>query len=137
MIVFFRRLLIRIGKSLPFILCGLVMLSCIEMSVAITTTDFVSYEDVVILNTPISFAIAKVFEYDLLIVFITLIVSIAIEACKWNLFATFFLLVHLLEKSYFDFELEPYQIYVIIAVNLLASGFFVYNGIRIITNKRS
>ena len=30
MIVFFRRLLIRIGKSLPFILCGLVMLSCID-----------------------------------------------------------------------------------------------------------
>ena len=131
MITKFRRLLIQIGKTLPFVLCGVVFISCLEMAFAVATNDYLLYDNIVILNTPISFFIGRYFEYDLLVCVISLITSIAIEACKWNLWTTFYLFVHLAEKSYFDFELDIWQIYVISILNLIISAYFTYKGITI------
>lgn len=133
MITTFRRLLIHVGKMLPFVLCGVVFVACLEMAFAVATNNYLLYDGVVILNTPISFFIGRYFEYDLLVCIVTLIISIAIEACKWNLWATFYLFVHLAEKSYFDFELYIWQIYAISIANLIVSGYFTYKGIRILT----
>ena len=124
-------LLIQIGKTLPFVLCGVLFISCIEMAFAVVTNDYLLYDGVVILNTPISFFIGRYFEYDLLVCIISLIMSIAIEACRWNLLATFYLFVHLAEKSFFDFELDVWQIYIIAIANLIVSGYFTYKGITI------
>ena len=131
MIIVFRRLLIRLGKCLPFILCGTICISCVEMLIALTTHDFIVYNGTIILNTPISFAIGLYFEYDTLVCVLSFVLSIAIEACKWNLWATFYLFFHLAEKSYFDFELDIWQIYTIAIVNLIVSGYFAYKGITI------
>lgn len=133
MITTFRRLLIHVGKMLPFVLCGVVFVACLEIAFAVATNDYLLYDGVVILNTPISFFIGRYFEYDLLVCIVTLIISIAIEACRWNLWATFYLFVHLAEKSYFDFELDIWQIYTIAIANLIVSGYFTYKGIRILT----
>ena len=133
MITAFRRLLTQVGKTLPFVLCGIVFISCLEMTFAVVTNDYLSYDNVVILNTPISFFIGRYFEYDILVCVISLITSIAIQACKWNLWATFYLFVHLAEKSYFDFELDVWKIYTIAIANLIVSGYFTYKGIRILT----
>jgi len=127
----FRRLLIHVGKMLPFVLCCVVFVACLEMAFAVATNDYLLYDGVVILNTPISFFIGCYFEYDLLVCVVTLITSIAIEACKWNLWATFYLFVHLAEKSYFDFELDIWQIYTIAIANIIVSGYFTYKGITI------
>lgn len=132
MIIVFRRLLIRLGKCLPFVLCGAICVSCVEMLIALATHDFISYNGTIILNTPISFAIGLYFEYDTLVCVLSFVLSIAIAACKWNLWATFYLLVHLMEKSYFDFELDEWQIYVIAIANLIVSGYFTYKGIKIL-----
>ena len=131
MITTFRRLLIQIGKTLPFVLCSIVFISCLEMAFAVATNDYLLYDGVVILNTPISFFIGRYFEYDLLVCVISSITSIAIEACSWNSWATFYLFVHLAEKSYFDFELDIWQIYTIAIANLIVSGYFTYKGITI------
>lgn len=131
MITTFRRLLIQIGKTLPFVLCSIVFISCIEMAFAAATSDCLLYDGMVILNTPISFFIGRYFEYDLLVCVISLITSIAIQACRWNLWATFYLFVHLAEKSYFDFELGVWQIYIISILNLIISAYFTYKGITI------
>ena len=131
MITTFRMLLIQIGKTLPFVLCSIVFISCLEMAFAVATNDYLLYDGVVILNTPIAFFIGRYFEYDLLVCIISLITSIAIQACKWNLWATFYLFVHIAEKSYFDFELDIWQIYAIATINLLVSGYFTYKGITI------
>ena len=131
MITTFRRLLIQIGKTLPFVLCSIVFISYLEMAFASATSDYLLYDGMVILNTPISFFIGRYFEYDLLVCVISLITSIAIEACRWNLWATFYLFVHLAEKSYFDFELDIWQIYTIAIANLIVSGYFTYKGITI------
>ena len=132
MTIVFRRLLIRLGKCLPFVLCGAICVSCVEMLIALAIHDFIRYNGTIILNTPISFAIGLYFEYDTLVCVLSFVLSIAISACKWNLWATFYLLVHLMEKSYFDFELDDWQIYVIAIVNLIVSGYFTYKGVKIL-----
>ena len=131
MITTFRRLLIQIGKTLPFVLCSIVFISYLEMAFASATSDYLLYDGMVILNTPISFFIGRYFEYDLLVCIISLIMSIAIEACRWNLWTTFYLFVHLAEKSFFDFELDVWQIYIIAIANLIVSGYFTYKGTTI------
>ena len=131
MITTFRRLLIQIGKTLPFVLCSIVFISYLEMAFSSATSDYLLYDGMVILNTPISFFIGRYFEYDLLVCIISLIMSIAIEACRWNLLATFYLFVHLAEKSFFDFELDVWQIYIIAIANLIVSGYFTYKGTTI------
>ena len=131
MITTFRRLLIQIGKTLPFVLCSIVFISCLEMAFAAATSDYLLHDGMVILNTPISFFIGRYFEYDLLVCVISLITSIAIQACRWNLWATFYLFVHLAEKYYFDFELDVWQIYIIAIANLIVSGYFTYKGTTI------
>ena len=132
MITTFRRLLIQFGKTLPFVLCGVILVSCLEMAFALATSDYLHYDGVIILNTPISFFIGQYFEYDLLVCIITLIISIAIEACKWNIWATFYTFFHIAEKSYFDFELEPTAIYIICIANIIVAGYLTIKGIKIL-----
>lgn len=132
-----RRLLINIGKMLPFVVCFLVLLNYAESLYAMMTEDYLSYDGCIILNTPIAFYIGSHFEYNIQMLVVLCVISLAIETCFYNKLACLYLCVNLFEKSYFDFELEPYQIYIIIAVNIIASGFFVYKGVKIITNKRS
>ena len=132
-----RTLLIRIGKVLPFVVCFIAAISYFESGIALYNDMYIIYDNAVILNTPVSFFIGDYFEYNIQMLVVLCVISVAIETCIYNKLACLYLGVNLFEKSYFDFELEPYQIYVIIAVNLLASGFFVYKGVKILTNKRS
>lgn len=129
----FRRLLIRFGKILPFFLCFIVLISYIESFVALYCQDFMSYKDCTILNTPLSFWIAQKFEYDMLTIFAATILSIAIQTCRWNKLACLYLGINLLEKSYFDFELDIETIYCIYIINIIASTYLTYKGIKIIT----
>lgn len=126
-----RRALITIGKMIPFVLCFIVSIAYLETIYALFFEQYLYFWDCTILNTPISFYIGNIMEYDLLVCIVTLIISIAIEACKWNLWATFYLFVHLAEKSFFDFELDVWQIYTIAIANLIVSGYFTYKGTTI------
>lgn len=136
MIKTFRRLLIRIGKTLPFVLCVAILVSYVETALNLATSHFLCLDGVVIPNTPISFVVGQIFEYDLLVCCIMLTMSIAIEACKWNFWATFYAFVHIAEKYYFDFELEITAIYIICLANIIVAGYLSYKGIRIIINRK-
>lgn len=120
-----RKSLIRLGKFLPFLLCFLVWLSYCESLVALLFERYIVYGDYLILNTPISFAIGMGFEYDILIVFIALIISIAIESCKWNLLAIAYLALHIMQKCYFDFPMDEWLIITICAINIVVTSFFI------------
>lgn len=128
-----RRLLINIGKLMPFILCFILNITYLECGYALIFRHFIYYHDYITLDTPISFVVGNVLEYDLLVVLVTLIISVAIEACKWNLWADCYLFLHLCCKFYFNFELEIWQIYFIIIINLIISLFFVCKGVKILT----
>ena len=133
-----RRLLINFGKMIPFVLCFIVLISYTESLYALSTDNVMLYGDSAALYTPISFYIAKRFEYDWLTILATTILSVSIETCYWNKLALFYLFIQLWEKTYFS-TIELYQeyIYAIIAVNLLCSGLFVFRGITILFRKNN
>lgn len=128
-----RILLIRIGKILPFIVCSIVAVSYIESAFALYTENFVLYDNCAVLNKPVSFFIGEYFEYNVQTLFVLCVISIAIETCLWNRLACLYLGINLLEKSYFDFEIEPSVIYAVCMANIMISTFLVYKGIRVLS----
>ena len=125
-----RKLVIGIGKLLPFVVCGVVIISYAESLFSLALSDYLYYDGTMILNTPLSFLVGQIFEYDVMAFAIMIVLGLAIEACRWNILTTFYLGLHLLEKSYLDFELEPLYIFVVIIVNLVISCYLMYRGIK-------
>ena len=132
MVTKIRKLLIKVGKVLPFVICFITCLNFIETAFATATSDFLVYDGIVIPNTPISFFIGQYFEYNLQMLAVLIIISIAIETCVYNKLACAYLGINLAEKSYFDFELEPTYIYIICIINIAISFYLTYKGIKIL-----
>lgn len=125
-----RIFLIRIGKILPFVICGLAFISYAESIFATITQDYILYDDYALLRKPISFFIGQYFEYNIQMLFVLVVLSIAISTCVYNKLACAYLGFNLLEKSYLDFELEPTTIYIICIINIAISGFLTWNGLK-------
>lgn len=127
-----RVLLIRLGKVLPFVVCSVVMLSYAETIFSLTMDDLTNWNGSVIPTYIVSWFIGSYFEYNLQMLVVLCIVSIAIQTCFYNILACLYLGVNLLEKSFFDFELEPTTIYLICLANIVVAGYLTYKGIRIL-----
>lgn len=125
--------LIRVGKILPFIVCFIVLISWLESLFYTSTENFVEWGNVIIPNTRLSFFIGQYFEYNLQMLFVLVVLSIAIETCVYNKLACAYLGFNLLEKSYLDFELEPTYIYIICTINIVITSFLCYKGVKQIT----
>lgn len=128
--------LIRLGKVLPFVVCFIVMLSYSETIFNLATNDLNDWCGIVIPNKPISWFISGYFEYNLQMLVVLVILSIAIQTCVYNKLACGYLGVNLAEKSYFDFELEPTTIYIICLANIIVAGYLTLRGINIIMLKK-
>lgn len=96
-----RVLLIETGKMLPFIICSIVALSYVENLRSLIMTDYVLFDDSIVLNKSISWWIGQYFEYNITTVVILLIISVAIETCRWNKLACLYLGINLIEKILF------------------------------------
>lgn len=130
MINTFRKALIRLGKFVPFVLCFIVCISYIECVWALYNNSYIEFADGVCLNKPISWAIGEQFEYNITHLSVLCILSIAVNTCIYNKLTCVYLLFNLLEKSYFDFELEPTTIYIICVINIIITSFLCYKGIK-------
>jgi hypothetical protein len=108
------------------------MLSYSETAFNLATNDLFSWCGIVIPSKPISWFISGYFEYNLQMLVVLCIISIAIETCIYNKLACGYLGINLAEKSYFDFELEPTAIYVICLANILVAGYLTLKGLRIL-----
>lgn len=128
MIVWFRKLLIRFGKVLPFVICVVALINYAETAFALATSHFLIFDGIVIPNTPFSFLVGLYFEYNLQFLLVLIIISIAIDTCIYNKLACAYLGMNLFEKSLFDFELEPTYIYMICIVNVIIAAWLVYKG---------
>ena len=128
--------LIRLGKVLPFVVCFIVMLSYSESLFNLATNNLSNWNGVVIHNKSISWLISQYFEYNIQMLLLLVVLSIAIETCIYNKLACTYLGINLLEKSYFDFELEPTTIYIICIANILVAGYLTLKGIFILTRKQ-
>ena len=127
-----RKLLIRLGKILPFVICFLVFINYAESAFAVATSDYLLYDGIVIPNTPISLFVGRYFEYNIQMLAVLVILSISIQTCVHNKLACMYLGINLLEKSYFDFELETIHICVICIINMIIAGYITYKGIKIL-----
>ena len=127
-----RVILVNMGKMLPFVLCGIILVSYSETMFSLATSDFVEWSGYIIPNTPISWFVGNYFEYDLVTLFALLIMSISVQTCFWNKLSLLYLFLQLKEKEYLS-SIELYQeyIYVICIANILICGFFCYKGINI------
>ena len=122
--------LIRIGKIAPFVVCFIVGLSYAESLYALLLNDFIEFSDGIYLNKPLSWFIGSYFKYDIVSLFVLVILSYAIETCYWNKLACIYLGINLWEKSYLDFELEPTTIYIICIINIVITSFLCYKGVK-------
>lgn len=114
------------------------MLACVsytETVFALATSDFVNCGGDIIPNTPISWFLGEYFEYNIQTLAVLVVISVAIETCIYNKLACLYLGVNLLEKSYFDFEMETWVISVICTLNVIVSCFLVYKGLKLVTRK--
>ena len=130
---FTRRWLIYLGKIAPFLICALLFVSYTESVVALALCDYVYVDDVCYLSKPISYYIGSVFRYDIPILVCTLIISLSIEACKWNKLAILYLALHLLFKRWVEIvELEPHIIYILCFANIIICSYLIYKGLKTI-----
>ena len=113
-------------------LCFLVAISFSETLFAILTESYANMDGYVILNKPISWFIARQYEYGIYSIIVALALSIAFETCVYNKMACGYLCVNLMEKSFFDFELEPTIIYVICIANIIVAWYLIWKGFRIL-----
>lgn len=127
-----RILLIRFAKVFPFMLCFLVAISFSETLFAILTESYANMDGYVILNKPISWFIARQYEYGIYSIIVALALSIAFETCIWNKISIAYLTFALWEKTFFDFELEPTMIYVICIANIIVAWYLIWKGFRIL-----
>ena len=133
----FRRLLIRIGKTMPFLLCFLVFINYSETLIALATGDYLAYDDMVIPNTRISFLVGKYFEYDLSMLIVLIVVSIAVDTCIWNKAACAYLGANLYEKSFFETNVYDNEVYyAVCAINIILASYLTLKGIRILINNK-
>lgn len=131
-----RIILINIGKMIPFVLCGIIVISYTESLFAISTNKMVEWNGYIIPYCPISWVIGRYFEYDIVTLIALVILSISVQTCRWNKISCLYLGINLLEKSYFDFEVEPTYIYIICLANIIVAGWLTHKGIRIISRKQ-
>ena len=133
LIIAIRRLLIRFGKAIPFVLSFVVCVSYIECVTAMVMDNYVVYDNFAIPYTPLSYKLASIFEYDWMTILAITILSYALETCVWNKIGIAYLAVQLAFKNYIaDFELEQTYIYIICLANIIVAGYLTYKGIKIL-----
>lgn len=131
----FRVLLIRLGKLLPFIITFLVSISYIESAWALATNSLAEFNGEVVLYKPISWFIASCFEYNIYVLGLVIVISLAVETCIWNKLAILYLMAQLLEKEWLQHvELDEFNAYILIATNIFLSLLLVYKGLKSANN---
>ena len=124
--------LIQIGKIAPFVVCFVVFISYTEDVYSLMFDKYVEFSDGVYLRKDLSWFIGNYFKYDLATLSFLVVLSYAIETCIYNKLACVYLGINLLEKSYFDFELEPTYIYIICLANIIVASYLTIKGIKIL-----
>ena len=131
----FRRLLIQMGKVLPFLLCLLLLVEYTETLISTLFGMFGNYGDCVIAYSGIALFVGQYFEYDWMTVVPMFILSVAINTCAWNKLVVIYLAAHLVFKAYSsDTYFSPEGACVACMVNCAICAFFCYKAYEISVN---
>lgn len=137
MVNLFRKILIRVGKVIPFVLAFIVAIGYVESAYAIYYELYEMCDDgSVILYTPISNYIGNIVYIDWFDVFLLYVLAVALEYCKYNLRAVHFLLLNLLIRTLVEHVWLDGGIVVGIASFMALAGLYcVYGGFKMLVHK--
>lgn len=138
MATFFRKLLIRIGKVIPFVFAFIVVISHIESIYAILNDDIIlDLEGYYSYNVPISNYIGNIVYIDWFDVLLLYVLAVALEFCWRNMLAVHYLLLNLAVRTLVEHFYIESGIVVGIASFMALSGLYcVYGGIKILSSRK-
>lgn len=137
MATLFRKLLIRLGKIIPFVLSFILLVGYIEKIYSIITNNtIVDAEENIIYNMPISFFIADIVYIDWLDVLLVWILCVALELCKYSFRCAYLITLNLpfrwlVEHVY----IESGIIVGIASFMALLGSYCVYGGFKVLLHK--
>ena len=133
MATLFRKILIRSGKVIPFVLAFFVALGYIESAYAVYYELYEMCEDgSVILYTPISNYIGNIVYIDWFDVLLLYVLAVALEFCWRNMLAVHYLLLNLAVRTLVEHFYIESGIVVGIASFMALSGLYcAYGGMTI------
>lgn len=134
MVTLFRKLLIRVGKVIPFVFAFIVVISHIESIFAILNDDIVlDFEGYYTYNVPISNYIGNIVYIDWFDVLLLYILAVALEFCLRNMLAVHYLLLNLAVRTLVEhFYIESGIVVGLASFMALAGLYCVYGGIKIL-----
>lgn len=137
MATFFRKLLIRIGKVIPFVFAFIVVISHIESIYAILNDDIIlDLEGYYSYNVPISNYIGNIVYIDWFDVLLLYVLAVALEFCWRNMLAVHYLLLNLAIRTLVEhFYIESGIVVGIASFMALAGLYCVYGGFKILLSK--
>jgi len=133
MVTLFRKILIRSGKVIPFVLAFIVVLGYVESAYAVYYELYEMCEDgSVILYTPISNYIGSIVYIDWFDVLLLYVLAVALEFCWRNMLAVHYLLLNLAVRTLAEhFYIESGIVVGIASFMALAGLYCAYGGITI------
>ena len=138
MVTLFRKLLIRVGKVIPFVFAFIVVISHIESIFAILNDDIVlDFEGYYTYNVPISNYIGNIVYIDWFDVLLLYVLAVALEFCWRNMLAVHYLLLNLAIRTLVEhFYIESGIVVGIASFMALAGLYCVYGCIKILLSSR-
>lgn len=139
MVTLFRKLLIRVGKVIPFVFAFIVVISHIESIFAILNDDIIlDFEGYYTYNIPISNYIGNIVYIDWFDVLLLYVLAVALEFCWRNMLAVHYLLLNLAVRTLVEyFYIESGIVVGIASFMALAGLYCVYGGFKMIPQQRN
>ena len=138
MTTFFRKLLIRLGKAIPFLTTIIMVIGYIETIYAITTNNIMetSTSDYVY-HLPISDFISHIIYIDWFDVLLIWILCFALELCKYAFRCAWYITLALCLRFALErFYIENGIVIGICAFMALYGLYCAYGGLKVLTNKQ-
>ena len=138
MVTLFRKLLIRLGKTIPFVLAFILLVGYVETIYSIITNNtIVDAEENIIYNMPISFFLADIVYIDWLDVLLVWILCVALELCKYSFRCAYLITLNLPFRWLVAHVSMPDGIVVGLYVFMALAGLYcVYGGIKILSSQK-
>ncbi len=134
MVTLFRKLLIRLGKTIPFVLAFILLVGYVETIYSIITNNtIVDAEENAIYNMPISFFLADIIYIDWLDVLLVWILCFALELCKYSFRCVYLITLNLPFRWLIEnYETTDNVIITCSFIMTLLSLLCLYGGIKVI-----
>lgn len=139
MIHLFRKLLIRIGKVIPFVFAFIVAFGYMEVIYATHNgLSIVDAEGNQFLKLSVSNFIGNIIYIDWFDVLLLYIIAFALEFCKYNLMAVHYLLLNLAVRFVLEHFYLPNHVLIHLCAFMALLGLYcVYGGFKMIPQQRN